>query len=123
MLGLGEGQMSQQDDRSVQINISGIPVAGVGGLGLVAMAVLVSVMMPAARWTMIAGLIGGVVLGVVLVIARRHIKTNGPSGTDPRILFRAMPPEGTAPTGRPEDYPTSKFPNLQISKFPDYSTR
>ena len=80
-----------QDDRRVEINISGIPVAGIGGLGLVAMAVLVSVVMPAARWAMLAGLAGGVVLGVVLVIARRHLKSKGPSGTDPKILFRALP--------------------------------
>ena len=35
-----------QPERDVQINISGIPVAGVGGLGLVAMAILVAVVMP-----------------------------------------------------------------------------
>lgn len=82
-----------QDNRRVEINISGIPVAGIGGLGLVAMAVLVSVMMPAARGTMLAGLAGGVVLAVLLVLARRHIKTKGPSGDDPAVLFRALPPE------------------------------
>jgi hypothetical protein len=92
MLGPSEDQMSQ-DDRRVEINISGVPVAGVGGLGLVAMAVLVSVVMPAARWAMLAGLAGGVALGVVLVVARRHIKSKGPSGTDPKILFRALPPD------------------------------
>lgn len=93
-----------QDNRRVEINISGIPVAGVGGLGLVAMAVLVSVMMPAARWTMIAGLGGGIVLAVLLVIARRHIKSKGPSGTDPRILFRAAQTDlsAEAPGGKAE---------------------
>ena len=103
-----------QDDRRVAINISGIPVAGIGGLGLVAMAVLVSVVMPAAWWTMVAGLSGGVVLAVILVVARRHIKPKGPSGTDPKILFRAVSPEGMAPTTRPEGSQISKSPNLQI---------
>ena len=112
-----------QDNRRVEINMSGIPVAGIGGLGLVAMAVLVSVVMPEARGTMLAGVAGGIVLAVILVIARRHIKTKGPSGTDPRILFRAVPPDDTEPTTRPEDYPISKFRNLQISDFPGYSTR
>ena len=88
-----EGQMGQ-DNRRVEINISGIPVAGIGGLGLVAMAVLVSVMMPAAGGTLLTGLAGGIVLAVGLVIARRHIKSKGPSGDDPTILFRALPPEG-----------------------------
>ena len=90
-------------DRRVEINISGIPVAGIGGLGLVAMAVLVSVMMPAAWWTMVMGVTGGVVLAVVLVIARRHIKSKGPSGVDPAILFRAVPPEGGSHEGGSQD--------------------
>ncbi len=36
-----------QPERDVQINISAIPVAGVGGLGLVAIAALVAVVLPA----------------------------------------------------------------------------
>jgi len=85
-----EGQMSQ-DDRRVEINISGIPVAGVGGLGLVAMAVWVSVVMPELRGTLVAGLSGGALLAIVLVLVRRHLKTPGPSGDDPKILFRDQP--------------------------------
>jgi hypothetical protein len=81
-----------QPERGVQINMSGIPVAGVGGLGLVAMAVLVSVVMPAAWWTMVLGLGGGVVLAVALIVARRRRPAKGPSGTDPVILFRAETP-------------------------------
>ena len=75
------------------INISKIRVGGIGGLGLVAMAVVVSAYLPAARWAMTAGLLGGVVLAIGLVLARRVIKSKGPSGTDPTILFRAVPPE------------------------------
>jgi len=86
-----------EHDRPVAINISGIPVAGIGGLGLVAMAVLVSVVMPEARWTMAAGIAGGVMLAVALVLARRYFVTRGPSGDDPRILFRAVPLERDLP--------------------------
>jgi hypothetical protein len=82
-----------QPERNVQINISGIPVAGVGGLGLVAMAVLVSVVMPAARWTMVAGLIGGALLAVLLVIVRRHADKRDPAGRAPAILFVESPAE------------------------------
>jgi hypothetical protein len=82
------------DKRPVAINISGIPVAGVGGLGLVAMAVVVSVFLPAASWTMGAGLAGGVLLAMALVVFRRTWKGSGPSGDDPKILFRELPPEG-----------------------------
>ena len=83
-----------RDERPVSINISGIPVAGIGGLGLVAMAALVAIVMPAARWTIGAGLTGGAVLAVALVVARRYWKGSGPSGDDPAILFRSLPPEG-----------------------------
>lgn len=79
-----------EPDRPVQINISGIPVAGVGGLGLVAMAVLVSIVMPEAWWLMVAGLTGGCLLGVVLIVARQRTRPPGPSGDDPRILFRPV---------------------------------
>ena len=85
-----------QPERNVQINISGIPVEGVGGLGLVAMAVLVSIVMPAARWTMVAGLIGGALLAVVLVIARRRFEKRDPGGRAPAILFVETDP---CPTG------------------------
>ena len=82
-----------QPERNVQINISGIPVAGVGGFGLVAMAVLVSVVMPAARLTMVAGLIGGVLLAVVLVFARRRSDKRNPDGRAPAVLFVESPAE------------------------------
>jgi len=80
-------------ERPVEINISGIPVAGVGGLGLVAMAVLVSIFMPAARWTMVAGVSGGIVLATILVLVRHGLSTRGPSGSDPTILFRTVQSE------------------------------
>jgi hypothetical protein len=73
--------------------MSGIPVAGVGGLGLVAMAAWIAIVMPEIRGTVVAGLAGGVVLAVVLVLARRYSKAHGPSGDDPKILFRDLPPE------------------------------
>ena len=69
-----------QDDRHVQINMSGIPVAGMGGLGLVAMAVVVSVFFPAIGWMMAAGVGCGVVLGVALVVARRVWKGGSERG-------------------------------------------
>lgn len=76
-----------ETDRPVQINISGIPVAGVGGLGLVAMAALVSYVMPAAWWTMVAGVLGGCVLATVLVFARRRLDKREPGAPSPAVLF------------------------------------
>ena len=84
-----------QPERAVQINISGIPVAGVGGLGLVAMAVVVSFFMPAARWTMIAGVLGGCVLAAVLVIVRRRLDKREPGAPSPSVLFVETGPRST----------------------------
>ena len=83
--------------RPVEINISGIPVAGVGGLGLVAIAALMTYQMPQTWLFVAAGVIGGVLLGAVLTLARRGRTPSGPSGSDPRILFRAVPPEKDLP--------------------------
>jgi hypothetical protein len=100
-----------RDERRVEINMSGIPVAGIGGLGLVAMAVVVSIYLPAASWTMSAGLSGGVVLAVALVAFRRVRWGRGPSGDDPKILFRV-------PESEPETRPAARTSRLD----PRYST-
>ena len=91
-----------EDERQVSINISAIPVAGIGGLGLVAMATVVSVFFPAIGWMMAAGVASGVLLGAGLVAYRRVRKGSGPSGDNPRILFEASdaatqerPPDGS----------------------------
>ena len=115
--------MSYQD-RRVEINISRIPVAGIGGLGLVAMAVVVAFNMSAAWWTMVMGVTGGVVLAVILVIARLYVKAKGPSGTDPKILFR-VPPEGGGHEGG-SHAAISAGDDSRITRsrdYPLYSTR
>jgi hypothetical protein len=86
--------------RDVTINISGISVSGVGGLGLVAMAVLTTFVLPQAWWLVLFGAVGGVLLGVALVLVGRHHTPSGPSGNDPRILFRAAPENAAAKQAR-----------------------
>jgi hypothetical protein len=78
-------------NRDVTINISGIPVAGVGGLGLVAVAALVAYFLPALRPAVVVGAAGGVLLAIAIVAFRRHHVPSGPSGDDPKILFRPEP--------------------------------
>ena len=106
------------DNRPVQINMSSIPVAGIGGLGLVAMAVLVSSVMPELRWTMAAGVAGGLVLAVGLVVFRRVRRPAGPNGNDPAILFR----EVSAEDGR-RDADRPHRPMIRALDRPIYSTR
>jgi hypothetical protein len=88
--------------RDVSINISGISVSGVGGLGLVAIAALTTYVLPQAWYLVLIGAVGGVLLGTALVVIARHHTPSGPSGDDPRILFRA-------PVGR-ETHPSPEHP-------------
>ena len=79
-------------DRDVEINMSGIPVAGVGGAGLVVVALVTTVVFPEARWLLAAGLAGGVVLGTALVLMRQRRQSDRPSGSEPTVLFRPEAP-------------------------------
>jgi hypothetical protein len=54
------------------INAARIRVAGVGGLGLVAMALVVAAFVPSIRQSLALGLTLGVVLAVVLILWRRR---------------------------------------------------
>jgi len=86
--------------RPVEINMSSIPVNGIGGLGLVAVTVVMTIVMPEAWGLVVLGAVGGVVLAVVLVLVRRKLVPSGPSGSDPTILFRAQPEERDTPRAR-----------------------
>ena len=72
------------------MNLSGIRVQGIGGLGLIAVVLLISLTMPAAWWLVAMGLAGGIVLGVALVLRRRRIGFS--SGDGPTTLFGASAP-------------------------------
>ena len=93
-----------QDERQVSINISSIPVAGIGGLGLVAMATVVSIFFPAIGWMMAAGLASGILLGLALVALRRQSTDAGAGGDDTKVLFVALRDE------RPNGARTSPVP-------------
>ena len=96
-------------DRPVAINASRIPVAGVGGLGLVAMAVVVSVFLPAAGGVTIAGLVGGCVLAVVIIIARRRIDARNPHGPAPAVLFVESDEPSPSPSPAQQERSDSLF--------------
>lgn len=73
------------------INLSGINVRGVGGLGLLAVIVLMTLVMPETWWLVAIGLAGGIIVGIVLVRRRREAGLSGPSGGGPISLFGAAP--------------------------------
>lgn len=61
------------DDRDpiVQINMSAIPVAGIGGVGMLALAAIIAAVFIEARWLLLSGFAGGVLFAVLLVGYRR----------------------------------------------------
>lgn len=63
-------------DRS-NINMSSIPVAGVGGLGMMVVAGIMAYVLPEARAFAIVGLVGGLIAGCAL-IAYRRLSTSEP---------------------------------------------
>lgn len=65
------------------INAAHIRVAGIGGLGLVAMAVVVGLAFPLTRFAMIAGLIGGAFAAWAIV---RYRERHGPMSSSDRGL-------------------------------------
>lgn len=65
------------------INMARIRVAGIGGLGLVAMAAVVAVVIPRIRQSLLLGLALGVLFGAVLVWWRRRAGPMPSSGQRP----------------------------------------
>ena len=86
------------------INLSGTKVRGIGGLGLLSMIMLVTIVMPQAWFLVLTGLLGGIVVGVVLVQRRRARGLSGPIDRRPLALFDRDSPEPTdapqVPAGR-----------------------
>ena len=58
--------------RRPEINMSAIPVAGIGGAGLMIVALSMAAVFPEAGWLLALGFGGGVVLAAALVLVRRR---------------------------------------------------
>ena len=86
------------------INMSSIKVAGVGGLGLVAMALAVALDLPRIGLTIGLGLVLGMALARVMIVRRR---ARGPmpssgrqAGANTTLAIDAETPPDVPPTGR-----------------------
>ncbi|MGE5813739.1 MAG: hypothetical protein ACM36C_04560 [Acidobacteriota bacterium] len=66
-------------DRNVQINMSAIPVAGIGGIGMLALAAIIAAVFTEARWLLGVGLAGGVVCALLLIAYHRSHKSPPPT--------------------------------------------
>jgi hypothetical protein len=61
-----------ESNRSGEINVSKVPVEGIGGLGMVAAALFVAIAVPSLRWLSITALVGGAAIGLFLIGARNR---------------------------------------------------
>jgi hypothetical protein len=58
--------------RRRHVNLTGSPLPGIGGVGLAALAILVTVVSPEGWLIVLSGIVAGIVLGAVLVMLRRY---------------------------------------------------
>jgi hypothetical protein len=72
-----------------EINMSAIPVAGVGGLGLMALVVIIAIALQPARWLLLTGIAGGTVIAILLVARRRERRVGEPRDDLPITLSLA----------------------------------
>ncbi|HJR58670.1 MAG TPA: hypothetical protein VJ813_04710 [Vicinamibacterales bacterium] len=54
------------------VNLTASPLPGIGGLGLLALAGLVTVVSPASWWIVVLPILGGIALGVAWIAFDRH---------------------------------------------------
>jgi hypothetical protein len=54
------------------VNVSASPLTGIGGLGIATLALVTTLVMPAAWWLFLGSLFAGVVLGVVMIARNRR---------------------------------------------------
>lgn len=87
------------EPRYAQINISAIPVAGIGGIGMLAGAVIMAWALPEARWLLFAGGAAGALLGAILILMRSRTSRQR-SPRPPAVLFVEEP--GSRPATRDE---------------------
>ena len=67
------------------LNMSAIPVAGVGGLGLLGIVAIMAFAFSPARWLLFSGIVGGWLVALALVMARRRRRS-----VHPGAIFRSV---------------------------------
>ena len=79
--------MAELPRRLTSINMSSIPVNGVGGWGMLAIAVVIAIEYPEAHWLLAISAIGGICIAAAMIYWRREHEAKGPSGDHPGVLF------------------------------------
>ena len=74
-------------DERPTLNMSAISVAGVGGLAMLAVVVIIAGALSAARWLLLGGISGGALLAVMLILRRGQRHIGSPRGDLPTSLL------------------------------------
>lgn len=112
----GSGDARLEPPSTNIINMARIRVAGVGGLGMVAMAITVAIFVPRIRLTMAIALLLGAALAAVLIkLRRRHgpLGSSNHPGAHSMLLIDTTPP--AAPGAR---RPSSRGQGQELAVIP-----
>jgi hypothetical protein len=58
--------------RFAPVNLTASPVHGIGGLGLVALSLLITLVVPGVWWVLLASMVAGVALGIGMIASHRR---------------------------------------------------
>lgn len=87
----------------ISINSSAIAVAGVGGLGMIALVVIIAATFAIARLLLAGGAVGGVIVAAILILRRRNRQLGEPRGDLPIVLLSPGVQRHNAQAGTGED--------------------
>lgn len=70
---VAEWLMEKRLEKKRRVNLTGTGVEGIGGLTMVILGFMVSMVVPAIWWFVVGGLFAGLLCGLVLVKLQRHV--------------------------------------------------
>ena len=70
----------------ISINSSTIPVEGIGGIGMLALAAIMAAAFPIAMWLLAGGLLGGAAVATVRLVMHRTRHLGAPRTDLPIVL-------------------------------------
>jgi hypothetical protein len=103
------------DHRHGDINSSSIPVAGIGGAGMIGAAIVIALTFPQAMFLVVGGIVFGGLLATLLIVRRRVRDTSKPGGDSPFVLFR---PTRTPAESAPEQHHRRSDPSIDRQLVP-----
>ena|SRR5262252_10642362 len=77
--------------RQITINFAPVKVIGIPGLSLVLIAVALVLEFPAGRWLLLAGIAGGALVGLALILIRRRQAIGSDSHPGGRLMACDLP--------------------------------